>query len=194
MPDWDEKYRKGEYAGDEPSSLLVSCVANLKPGRVLDLACGAGRHALYLARRDWQVEAVDSSRVAIEMLVSKIAAEKLPIQARVDDLESGLYTIEEQSYDLICDFYYLHRPLFPLIRRGILPGGRFVAAIHMVDPDPMVRPMNPEFLLEAGELQNIFDDWEILQYHEGRPIDPAHQRRTAELVAVAPRQISGVKK
>src|SRR5262249_37888255 len=124
MPNWDEKYAKGEYAGNEPSSLLVASVTSLKPGRALDLACGAGRHSLYLARRGWQVEAVDSSTVAIEMLANKIAAEKLPVQVRVDDLESGHYTIAEQTYDLICDFYYLYRPLFPLIRRGILPGGR----------------------------------------------------------------------
>ena len=66
MADWDERYRRGEHATPEPHTLLVRAMETLAPGRALDLACGAGRHALFLAERGWEVIAVDASRVAIE--------------------------------------------------------------------------------------------------------------------------------
>jgi len=73
MADWDERYRKGEHAPAEPHQLLTQAVDVLLPGRALDLACGAGRHALYLARRGWHVTAVDSS-----VSVSKSRADGRP--------------------------------------------------------------------------------------------------------------------
>ena len=65
--DWDERYRQGETADASPHPLVVDLVSKLKPGRALDVACGLGRHALWLAGRGWKVTAVDSSRVAIEV-------------------------------------------------------------------------------------------------------------------------------
>ena len=53
------------------------------------------------------------------------------IDARVADLEAHEFTIEPYAYDLICDFYYLQRDLFPAIREGVRPGGAVVAAVHL---------------------------------------------------------------
>ncbi|MCA1592113.1 MAG: methyltransferase domain-containing protein [Acidobacteria bacterium] len=171
MSDWDERYRRGEHAGVEPSRLLVRAVEmlaresvdeKLAARRALDLACGAGRHAIYLAAQGFNVTAVDASRVGVEMVERRARERGLRLDARVADLERGEFEFEPCVYDIVCDFYYLQRDLFHDVRASVRRGGLFVAAIHMVDAHPEVKPMNPEFLLEPGELRALFDDWEIL--------------------------------
>ena len=195
MADWDERYERGEYATLEPSALLVRAVETFaaarggrRPGglRALDLACGAGRHALYLAERGFDVTAVDSSRAGVEITRRRAGERGLRLDARVADLERGEFPLEPASYDLICDFYYLQRDLFPQIRAGVRRGGLFVAAIHLTDEDPEARPMNPDFLLRPGELREEFRGWELLHYAETKGHDRdagRHTRRSAELIA-----------
>ena len=180
---WDEKYKRGDHTTREPSHLLLRAVKQLKPGRALDIACGVGRHALFLAEKAWEVIAIDSSRVAIEILQRRAREGGLTVDARVADLELGEFTIEQERYDLICDFYYLQRSLFPQIRAGVKMGGTIVAAIHIIDEDPASRLANPAFSLEPGELRAEFQDWEIEYYLEGQPRDRDHHRRTAEIIA-----------
>ena len=182
MADWDERYRRGEHATEEPSRLLVRAVETLVPGRALDLACGAGRHAVFLAARGWRVVAVDSSRVGIELTQRRAAARGVEVETHVADLERGEFQIEPEAYDLICDFYYLQRELFPRIRAGLRLGGWLVAAVHLFDDAPDARPSNPDFLLQPGELRRQFPGWNIRHYHETSAIDDdagvraAHQR------------------
>lgn len=157
----------------------------MRPGRALDLACGTGRHALFLAKLGWQVTAVDASPVAIELLRQRAAELRVSIQTAVADLESGAFVIEPDRYDLICDFFYLQRDLFPGIRAGIRPGGLFVATIHMRDEAAGVKPMRPQFLLGEGELRREFENWDVVSYSERKP-DAGHSRRVARIVARKP--------
>jgi SAM-dependent methyltransferase len=156
----------------------------LVPGRALDLACGPGRHALFLAERGWQVTAVDASRVGIELLEKNARERGLSVKARVANLERGEFQIEPEAYDLIGVFYYLQRDLFPGIRAGVRAGGVSIAAIHMVDESPEAHPMNEDYLLEPGELRAEFRGWEIIHDYEGPSTEGGHRRRTAEIVAV----------
>ena len=150
----------------DPSPLLVEIAGLLPPGRALDLACGTGRHALHLARLGWQVTAVDIEPEAIRQL--RAAEPNLAIDARVADLAKHEFVIEPNAYDLICDFHYLQRDLFPQIREGVRPGGAVAAAIHLTG----------RFALESGELRSLFAGWKILYYSES----PA-PRPTARLIA-----------
>jgi SAM-dependent methyltransferase len=140
------------YSDAPPDPLLIQLSEELAPGRALDLACGAGRHAIYLALLGWRVTAVDSAPAAIDRL-RRVAPE---IDARVADLERGEFRIEAASFDLICDLLYLQRDLFPAIREGVRPGGVFAGAIRL----------DGTFAMESGELRNEFADWKILYYSE----------------------------
>jgi tellurite methyltransferase len=189
VADWDERYRRGEHASLEPNALLGRFVEPLPPGRALDVACGAGRHALFLARKGWRVTAVDASRVGIEITLERARAMNLSVDARVADLEGGEFLIEREAYDLITVFYYLQRDLWPQIGAGLRSGGTLVAAIHLADEDPSNEKGNPNFLLEPNELREEFSDWEIVHYHETQLNDEdagEHHRRTAEIVARKP--------
>lgn len=189
MADWNERYSSGDYASLEPHPLLLRSVRDLPPGAALDLACGAGRHALALAKLGWTITAVDSSRVGIDLVRSRAAEQELSVDARVVDLERGSFEFRPDAYDLICDLYYLQRDLFPLIRTAVKPGGTVIAAIHFVDDASRDDPGNHPYMLEAGELRTFFRDWEILRYYETSEIDTdagQHHKRTAELVARRP--------
>lgn len=186
MADWDERYSRGEHATSEPGKLLVRVVKNLKPGRALDIACGAGRHSIYLASLGWEVTAVDSSRVGLEILRERARAGGVTVNARIENLESGKFQIDKDAFDLICVFYYLQRDLFQRLEVGLRAGGTFIAAIHLVDESPDTKPMNPDFLLRPGELRGFFRGWGIEHYHETAHHDADagdHTRRTAEIVA-----------
>ncbi len=162
-----------------PADLLARAVETVPAGRALDLACGLGRHALFLARLGWNVTAVDASRVAIERLRERAAGHA--VDARVADLEKGEFAIGAGAWDLICDFFYLQRSLFADIRAGVRPGGLFVATMHLLDDAPDARPRNPDFVLREGELEAAFAGWTLLHYHEGARSD--RRRRVAELIA-----------
>jgi tellurite methyltransferase len=161
--DWNAHYTDPEYNAAPPDALLIQLAEGLAPGRALDLACGAGRHALYLARLGWQVTAVDAAPAAIERL-RRAAPE---IDARLADLERGEFRIEPASFDLICDFLYFQRDLFAAIREGVRPGGVFAGALRL----------SGRFAMESGELRNEFADWKILYYSESGGIARIIARR-----------------
>ena len=182
MKDWDTRYKTRGAASGLPAEFLTEAVKDSKPGHALDLACGAGSNAVFLASRGWQVTGVDASSEGLKIAKARATALGLEIDLIKADLETGRFQIAQQSYDLIIDFFYLHRALWPVIRSGLKIGGLFVAEIHLQDMTPGIKPMNPEFLLAPGELLSEFRDWKIENYSEGgRSIGLT--RRTARLIA-----------
>jgi rhodanese-related sulfurtransferase len=152
--------------GLAPSSFLVENFKLLRRGLALDLAMGEGRNAIYLATRGFDVDGVDSRPEAVAR--ARVAARKLgaPIRALVANLEDGSYTIRPETYDLIVVFNYLHRPLLPAIKEGVVPGGIVVYQSYTAEQARLGKPRDPAYLLEAAELRRVFADWEILRYRE----------------------------
>ena len=154
-----------------PTPLLVETAAKLEPGRALDLACGKGRNAIWLAEHGWQVTAVDRSPVVIPSVYTHVA-----------DLEKHEFPILETAWDLILVCYYLQRDLFEPVKRGVKPGGVVIAIVHMFEPGHE----QSRFSVQPRELAKYFEGWEILHYYEGKPRDPEHKRAVAEIVARKP--------
>jgi SAM-dependent methyltransferase len=152
------------------------------PGVALDLACGTGRHALYLARQGWAVSAVDGSTTAIEILQQRAAQVNLPIETALADLAAGDFRLPSATYDLIVVAYYLQRDLFPKVRTATKPGGLVLAIVHTPDSKADISYKRAA----PGELRTFFSDWQILHYYEGASRDPAHHRPVAEIVARRP--------
>jgi len=177
MRNWDAHYTDPENSTSPPDALLIQVAEMLPPGIALDLACGSGRHALYLASLGWRVDAVDRSRVAIELLERR--SRGLAIQSRVADIEAGEFSIEPDAYDLVCDFFYLQRELFPAIRAGVKPGGVFTGAIHLAESAPG-DSHDPAFTLQSGELRQLFAGWKIVFYSES--LRGTDRRRAARII------------
>lgn len=133
----------------------------------LDIACGAGRDLTYLATQGWQMTGIDQSADSLARVATLAKYCKVDIATRQLDLETGsdpLTEFPDSSVDLVCVARYLHRPLFPFIKRVLKPGGVIIYQTFMVGSEltAIGRPRNPKFLLEAGELAQIFSDADIL--------------------------------
>jgi tellurite methyltransferase len=172
---WNQRFLEQPEAGP-PTPLVVTTAEQLPPGRALDLACGTGRNALWLARQGWSVTAVDGAPAAIATLSGQ------PVEAILADLEACEYQIEELAWDLIVIAHYLQRNLFAPAKAGLKQGGIMIAIVHIADPGE--EPMG--YRMSAGELDGYFEGWEILHVHEGDPTDLQYRHRCTEIAARKP--------
>lgn len=138
-----------------------------RTGDALDVACGRGRHALWLAARGLRTFAIDRDAAAIEFVRDEAARRGLPIAAETRDLETGDAVIPAAAYDVIVVVNYLHRPLFPALREGLRPGGVLVYETFTRGQALRGHPRNPAFLLESGELRELVQPLEIVVEREG---------------------------
>lgn len=163
----------------EPSEFLVENLGVLPRGRVLDIAMGKGRNALYLAQQGFMVEGVDISSESVQTALHHARQNGVSIQARVADLEND-FRIEPDAYDVIIVFNYLQRSLFPDIKSGLKKNGVVVYETFTIDQVQFGRPSNPAFLLKYNELLDTFRDLRCLRYREG-----IFQNRVAKAAIVA---------
>jgi ubiquinone/menaquinone biosynthesis C-methylase UbiE len=131
---WDERYRTEELVWKaEPNRFLVAEVGSLRPGRALDLACGEGRNALWLAERGWEVVGVDFSAVGLDKARSLAASRGLRVELVEADLRE--WDPPEASFDLVV-LMYLHLPaadrrqVLAAASRALAPGGTLLVVGH----------------------------------------------------------------
>ena len=136
------------HVGLAPSPWIAR-FAHLVPAgaRVLDLACGFGRHSRYFAARGTQVVAVDRDAAALATIAGTPGIDIL--QA---DLESEPWPFRGRRFDAIVISHYLHRPLFPDLRAALHPDGTLLYETFAQGNEAHGRPANPDFLLRPGEL------------------------------------------
>lgn len=171
---WDQRYRHA-HMPTSPCSLLTEH-ADLLPssGRALDLACGLGGNAVYLAQAGLDVDAVDLSPVATRKLEHYAALCNLAITARCRDVEED--GLNGDSYEVIVVSYFLHRPLLPLLASALQPGGLlFYQTFNRLRASTQ-GPKSDKFLLIDNELPNSLAELEILLHRQdvdsGRPGSP----------------------
>ena len=152
-----------------PSSWLVEHLDLLpRGGTVLDVACGRGRHTLFLARAGFRVHAVDRDPVAVDAVRTAAREEGLAVECEVLDLErEPPPDLGRARYDAVIVFNYLHRPLFPALRRALAPGGRLVYETFTTAQAARGRPTNPAFLLRPDELRDLVAPLSVLRSREG---------------------------
>lgn len=164
---WNQRYREKLEEGQPPLPFLVDALEKVPPGRALDIACGLGRHSLWLARRGWRVTALDGSEVAI----SRVREQMPEVEAIEVDIEAPGFRLPGTDYDLIVDTFFLHRPLFPQIRAALREGGIGVLAFHL----------EGRFAISISEVDQLREDYQVLHYVVHKDIP------TVELVLQKPR-------
>jgi tellurite methyltransferase len=151
-----------------PSPWLLANVDLLRPGgRVLDVACGRGRHALALAAAGFHVHAVDRARVALEDVRERGRQIGVTLETSEVDLEADVVDLGESAYDAVIVFRFLHRPLFPALRRALRPDGVLVYETFTVGQETRGHPHNPRFHLQPGELLRLVAPLEVVRQREG---------------------------
>ena len=164
-------------------SWLLEVVDLLPVGRALDLACGRGRNAIELARLGYAVTAVDQSDEALAQLAGTASTEKHSIECLCCDLETEPPVLTP-DFDLIICFFYLHRPLFPMLLAAVKPGGVVVVRTFSTAGSFLPGQLNPQFVLQPGELLTIFSGWEIIRHEEG--VEPS--RKGGSLASIVARK------
>ncbi len=119
-------------------------------GRVLDLACGGGRHAVFLAARGCSVDAVD-----IDLGLSDAVRATPGVNWLCHDLEASPWPFSAACYQAVVVTNYLHRPLFSAIVDALAPTGVLIYATYSMGQEHLGRPRNPNHLLLPGELLEI---------------------------------------
>jgi tellurite methyltransferase len=182
--DWDARHREAEEKfAAEPASVVLDWLASLPKGPALDVACGRGRHTLFLAEQGHAVTAVDWSAAALEVLEAHARAKKLEVSRTtagktIGGYEHGIHLVQanlekvhfaEAAFAVIVCVQYLQRSLFPQIERALRPGGVLVYETFTREQlNCSGGPRDPAHLLEPGELRTAFPALESLFYRELR--------------------------
>lgn len=150
---------------------------SLRPtsGRVLDVAGGAGRNAIWFAQRGFDVTLVDISTVAIALAHERAKDAGVTIATRVMDVERE--PLPEGPWDIIVQMHYLDRALFPQYKSLLAPSG--LLFVEHPTRSNLVRHAKPSaaYLLEDGELPSLCDEFVIVSYGEGWNETGKHEAR-----------------
>lgn len=145
-----------------PSAWVVKHASRIPAGgAVLDVACGGGRHARYLAAQGYRVDAVDRDVTAFA---------NVPDRVRVitADLEMEAWPFQPQSYAGVVVTNYLHRPRFGLLLDALTNGGALIYETFAQGNEKFGRPSRAEFLLAPGELLRAVDvSCDVIAFEEG---------------------------
>jgi SAM-dependent methyltransferase len=156
--------------------------------RVLDVACGRGRHARLFASRGCRVLAVDRDAAALVTL-----ADVPGVKAVALDLERGAWPLAGERFDAIAVARYLHRPLFPHLMAALAPDGTLLYETFARGNEAYGRPTNPDFLLEPGELLRVFARrLVVVAYEEGLMEEGGPRAVLQRLAAVGGRRTQPV--
>lgn len=179
---WDLRHQNSPIP-DNPLELLKQNIALAKKGKALDIACGIGRNSKFMRDSGFIVDSVDISSYATASLQNEPNIH--PICADLDT-----FVIPKNSYELICNSFFLERRLFPSIIEGLKEGGILVFETFAKSHDEAHNAFasDSSHLLRKNELLRAFLDLEILHYEEkliSRNRDSGTLALVARLVARA---------
>lgn len=197
-PFWEAVYNSPEgSAFGEPSNLVVALAKALSPGAtVLDLGCGDGRHALFLASHGFDVTAVDISERGVNKTRLLASASGFALRVEVGDMRSYHF---ERQFDLIISYGCLHlikrtewKPVLERIKAYTSPGGKNCIAVFTdtIPPPPDLSTFCIG-LFREGELFEHYRDWQIEFQRsdvlaDAHPGDIHHTHHLNEIVAQRP--------
>ncbi|MFN8633383.1 MAG: methyltransferase domain-containing protein [Chloroflexota bacterium] len=148
----------------EPTSWLPEIADQLVPphpgARALDLACGPGRNAVWLAERGWTVDAWELSDVALDILrreIERRAAAGSPLHVTPRQIDLDAAELPPETYALILNVLFLDRRLWPGMARALVSGGLLVFETFVHHPLGRQSEVSPEHLLQPGELRAAFE-------------------------------------
>ena len=183
--DWDAKYRDAERSIPEPDRFLTEARKFVsRPGKCVaaDIACGGGRHALQLAAWGLRTVAIDYSLEALRLCEDRASLAGVELETQCIDLEAPDVDLGTERFDLVAVFNFLHRPLIPILKRSVRPGGIIVYKTYTRKQLQFgTGPRNPRFLLADGELPELVSEFRHLLF-----LESCETEATAALVAQRP--------
>ena len=163
---WDNKYAAGNpNPGFVPDPLLVRHAQHLDgKGWALDVACGVGQNAMYLAQRGYEVVAVDGSYAGLRYCHDALADSHLHVHLVAADLDS--FVLPHDKFALVIVFRFLNRGLIPKLKQALAPGGLIIYQTFNVNRLQASPQMTRSYLLEPGELAGMFADFNVIETND----------------------------
>ncbi|MBZ5653989.1 MAG: class I SAM-dependent methyltransferase [Acidobacteriia bacterium] len=180
---WNQKYRETPGAWLEPDPFLAWAFSEfIQPlfpgaGSALDLAGGAGRHSIWLAKQSWEITLIDVSETGVELARQNAGPLAPHIHCVIDDLTQ--FRASQTQFDVVMGFFYLERSIFPEIVKALCPGGLLLYKTYTTDQLKLPGgPKDASHLLAPGELLRLVTGMRVLHYRE-----TVAERATAEIAA-----------
>lgn len=168
---WNAKFLAGEAQSVEPDAFLIEACSALAPGRALDLAGGAGRHALWLAQRGWTVTLADVSDEGLAIASHRAAAANLALTARRESASSTLaWAAARQPFDLIVVVWCLLRDQFAALPSALAPGGILLYKTYTSEHNRYKEDHSLATALDPGELSAAFPSLTAVLYRESNGV------------------------
>jgi len=162
---WDEKFSEAQWPS-KPDLALVALTSDLVPGKALDIGCGPGRNAIWLASQGWDVTGIDASQVGLDQALSRAREYGVSITT----VHSDIFTaeIEKNSYDLVvmANIHLtpvLREQLFAKAQAALRDGGHLFVIGHHVDDLGRVGPPDRNLLFHEDDLRQAVDGLEIIK-------------------------------
>jgi SAM-dependent methyltransferase len=180
--EWDRRYREGRYqTRDAPFPLLAEWADRLPRGRALDIACGVGRNARFLAQAGYDVVGVDGSTEALRQGEELARSQGLNVEWTEANLDG--YMPPEDTFAVAVNCFYLNRDLLPRLVRSLQDDGYLFMEQHLRTPLPVSG--SPTWRVEPNEFLKTFDGLRILHYEELLMKDGDRDRDVAVVRLVA---------
>ncbi|WFE68702.1 methyltransferase domain-containing protein [Thiomicrospira sp. R3] len=177
--------RSGEnrFKAWRPNSLLIEQLSYLQPKfkHALDLGCGGGRDAIYLAQQGWQVSAIDEQQRVLNCATALAELHHVKVDWLKKDLRKPA-SLPKESFDLIMMIRFLDRDLFEFMRKHCRSDGYVLIQTFVQGVDAFGSPKNPNYILRFGELAKEFSEFDVIvdkieSLNDGRPVASFLARR-----------------
>jgi thioredoxin reductase len=190
QPAWEERYSGDRVWSGRVNVQLEAEAADLTPGRALDVGCGEGGDALWLAQHGWQVTASDFADAALERVAQQAAEAGLGDRVATRRIDVRSFEPDGETWDLVTS-HFVHLPdggMVDVVRRlaaAVAPGGTLLVVGHAPsDVHTGLRHGHHSFMHTADQLLPALDDaWEV-EVCESRPRTQAHPE-TGEEIEIA---------
>lgn len=185
MTSWNERFRSGEYpTNPDPSPVLREYVDKTTQGRALDVACGTGRNAVFLAEQNYDVDALDQSGVGLR--ITRENADERGVGERLNLIQTdvGQFEYPENHYDVVTVSFYRTLDRLGDIKAALKPGGLLFYQHHLrTDPPAEAGPSSKRHRFRSNELLHACLDSTVLYYEESSEEWEGKFSATVELVA-----------
>lgn len=168
---WDRIYQNNHHS-DVADVLLDNTFLLPESGMALDLACGLGENALFLAEKGLDVHAWDASSVALDQLKQNAIKKQLKVATKQLYIEP--HKLPKNTFDVIVLSHFLDRTLSNAIMDGLKTGGLLFYQTYVREKISSAGPKNPDFLLARNELLRLFSPLKLLMYRENSLVGDLH--------------------
>jgi len=181
------------HTSSQASNWIARWASLIRPGgRVLDVACGHGRHSHWLAQMGFEVTALDRDAQALAATQAQWPANTRPGQLVQADIENADWPLPhlQGQWDAVIVTNYLWRPLWPTLLAALAPNGVYLHETFAHGNASVGKPSRPDFLLAPGELLQVCSSLRVVAFEDGFATDPERFVQRIAAIHETPRALT----